>query len=82
MSQSSDGVHCVQNQYPQGWRNQRPYTSVLDSTQTLLQVGEVGQEFQQRADSFGFAVVVYLLNGVETLVNIPKLGERIPKQPQ
>jgi len=59
-----------------------PYTSVLDSTQTLFQVGKVGQQFQQRADSFAFAVVVYLLNGVETLVDIPKLGEWVPKPPR
>ena len=57
------------------------YTSVLDSTQTLFQVWEVGQEFQQRADSFAFAVVVYLLNGIETLVNIPRLGKHIPQTP-
>lgn len=59
-----------------------PYASVLNSTQTLFQVGEIGQEFQQRSDSLAFGVVVYLLNGVETLVDIPKLGERILKPPR
>jgi hypothetical protein len=64
-----------------GSGNERSYTSVLNPTKALFQVGKVRQEFQQRADGSAFAVVVYLLNSVETLVDIPRQGERVPKSP-
>ena len=69
------GFTLVRNQYPCGQGNERPYTPVLDSAKTLFQVGEVRQDFQQRTDGSTFTVVVYLLNGVKTLVNIPGEGE-------
>ena len=55
--------------------SERSYTPILDSTKTLFQVGEVRQEFQQCTDGSAFAVAMYLLNGVKTLVNIPGQDE-------
>ena len=57
---------------PAGSGNERSYTSVLNSTKALFQVGEVRQKFQQRVDGSAFAVVIYLLNSVKALVDIPR----------
>lgn len=64
-----------ESQYPRGQGSERSYTSVLNSTKTLFQIGEVRQELQQRADGSTFTVIMYLLNGVKTLIDVPGQGE-------
>jgi len=81
ISQNSDGVHCARDQYPLSQEDERSYTSVLDPRKALFQVGEVIQEFQQRTDGSAFTVVIYFLNGVKTLVDVPRFCERIPNNP-